>query len=201
MRQVRDLTGTRFGKLSAIKLVLNAGPGRHTRWQCRCDCGKKAIIRSDVLVSGFSNSCGCATASFISQANIRHGQSNTPTYRAWINMVRRCINPNVAHFDRYGGRGIRVCRRWRKFENFLEDMGLCPDGLSIERLNNNGHYNLANCCWASAKDQARNRRNTKFVLLHGERMPLTMAAERLGISPHSLRANVRRGNFVEGIVT
>lgn len=192
-----DLTGKRFGKLLVLQ---RSGDTRKVRWQCRCDCGVETVVRSDVLTSGSANSCGCSRGEFIGQANRRHGLSGTPTYQAWINMVRRCTNPNVKHFARYGGRGIRVCERWMIFENFLEDMGIRPDGRSIERDDNDGHYEPGNCSWANSKQQARNRRNTKFVLLHGERMSLTEAAERLEMSPHSLRAKIRRGHPVEGVV-
>lgn len=197
MRAIQDMTGRRFGRLVAT--APSARTDHRTRWKCLCDCGREIVIRADVLRSGAANSCGCARGNFLSQSNRRHGHSATPTYQVWINIVRRCTKPNVKFYRHYGGRGIRVCDRWLKFENFLEDMGVRPEGLSIERIDNNGHYEPGNCRWASSKEQARNRRGTRFILLHGERLPLTAAAERMGVSPHSLRAKIRRGQPVEGV--
>ncbi len=83
--------------------------------------------------------------------------SRTSTYRIWCAMKQRCLNPNTAAYHRYGGRGITVCERWVTFENFLADMGERPEGLSLERVNNNGNYEPGNCVWATPKMQAANR--------------------------------------------
>jgi hypothetical protein len=81
------------------------------------------------------------------------------TYRAWYSMVRRCTNPTSADWSRYGGRGITVCERWRSFADFLDDMGPCPDGLSLDRINNEGNYEPGNCRWTTFEQQMHNRRS------------------------------------------
>jgi hypothetical protein len=86
------------------------------------------------------------------------GSHSSPTYAAWSNMLQRCTNPRHPNYHQYGARGISVCARWRKFENFLADMGERPTGLTLERIKRSGHYQKANCCWATWSDQVRNRR-------------------------------------------
>ncbi len=87
-----------------------------------------------------------------------HGMYGTQTYRAWGHMLERCKNPNHKYYKDYGGRGIQVCERWRKFENFYADMGNCPKELTLERKNNDGNYEPSNCCWATRKEQRINSR-------------------------------------------
>ena len=94
----------------------------------------------------------------LKRQNEKHGMSNTPTYYVWINMRRRCENPNNPAYKYYGGRGISVCIRWNSFGNFYEDMGKKPEGLTLERINNNGNYKPGNCEWVTWKKQLNNRR-------------------------------------------
>lgn len=121
-------------------------------------------------------SCGCKN-----QRSFKHGLTKTRAYRAWVALRRRCNNPSDANFSRYGGRGIKVCATWnRSFRSFLQDMGHPPSGMSIDRINNDGDYEPSNCRWATPRQQQRNRRCNRTVIVNGEEMTLAEAAEKNG---------------------
>ena len=167
--RLRDLTGRRFGMLTVIKRDVSGISGR-TRWLCLCDCGGGRSFDSRSLLRG-SESCGCLTGAKISKSMTKHGMSHSKVHSTWLHMRRRCSNPNNHAYERYGGRGITVCERWiNSFENFFEDMGLPPKGLTIDRINNNDGYYPENCKWSTYKEQASNRRPSSkqkwFVGVH-----------------------------------
>jgi hypothetical protein len=133
--------------------------------------------------------------------NTTHGKAHTRTYKCWRNMKARCLNPSSKHFARYGGRGIRVCDRWMKFENFVSDMGDAPIGLTIERINNDGDYAPGNCRWASISEQANNKSNTVRLTHAGRVMTLRDLSEELGANYFTLHHQLkRRGLSTEEVV-
>lgn len=116
------------------------------------------------------------------EASTKHGLSNSPTHIVWMAMNERCNNKNHANYARYGGRGIQVCKRWKRFETFLADMGTRPAGMSIERINNSKGYSPKNCIWASPRRQANNRRSNRFIIYRGEKLTVMQLSRKLGVS-------------------
>lgn len=128
------------------------------RYETECECGKKGIHIAADLRSGKSRQCILCHNRQNAKSNIKHGRHNTLLYKVWTSMLERCNNPKSTPYKYYGGRGIKVCDRWSKFENFLEDMGERPEGKTLDRINNDGNYEKSNCRWVTHKENCNNRR-------------------------------------------
>lgn len=156
--------GDRFGRLVAIR---DRAPG-DVKIPARCDCGNTIEVRPRSLTSGNTRSCGCLKreqSAANGAARTTHGRAATDkarrdrTYTSWQSMKRRCLNPLHHRFVYYGGRGITICPEWQEsFEQFLADMGERPPGTSLDRIDNDGNYEPANCRWATQSQQVSNRR-------------------------------------------
>jgi len=191
-----DRTGMRYGKLVVIER--HGYKRNQITWECICDCGKTAIIVGANLGRD-TNSCGCMSSrATAKEDSTTHGMSTTKIYTIWNGMINRCTNHNVKCYKNYGGRGIKVCSKWIKFEGFYEDMGqLYSEGLSIERKDNDSGYNLNNCIWATIAQQAVNKRNTRKVMYNGEYTSLRHYCKMLNKSYSRTIDRIKTGMSVE----
>jgi hypothetical protein len=122
-----------------------------------------------------------------------HGMFGTPIYGVWNAMLQRCNNPNMENYERYGGRGISVCKEWLRFEGFYKDMGDSPPGMSIDRIDNNGNYSASNCRWVTRTAQQRNKRSNVMVEYKGLNLCLAEWSERIGVKAVTLRSRYKKG--------
>lgn len=173
MAKIKDITGFRYGRLVALRRVGKTNSG-NSIWRCQCDCGRFTNVATGDLGTEKNKkgtfSCGCLKSENAKKSQRgkfwKHGHggdakgyNSSRTHQAWSAMKYRCNNPDGDKYEYYGGRGIKVCDRWNSdFRNFLADMGECPEGLTLERINVNGNYEPGNCCWDTRKQQVANRR-------------------------------------------
>lgn len=184
-----DITGNRYGMLSVIAFMGRVGASQ-ALWKCKCDCGNEVIARLGNLRNGHTRSCGCQRSEVTAKLKTTHGMYGTPEHRSWTSMLTRCENTANHKYPSYGGRGITVCNRWRKFENFFADMGQRPKGTTLGRLNNNGDYEPNNCCWETTVKQGRNKRNTALYFYNGKSATIAEHCERLGLNSSTVRSRI-----------
>lgn len=174
--RTENLAGQKYGALTIISF---AGYRHSAYWLCRCECGKEKAIAACNLKRGHQVSCGCGI-----QKRVDRPVEKEPEFKSYMSMLDRCQNPDSSNYADYGGRGITVCERWRQgFWLFIEDMGPRPSpGHTIDRIDNNGNYDLGNCRWATRKQQSRNRRSNRILELNGVQRTAAEWADVTGIS-------------------
>lgn len=177
---MRSLLGLRFGRLVVVSQ-------NGQRADVRCDCGREKNVQVAHLNYGRTKSCGCLRAEMLSQRRLTHGRTETREYSSWCAMKARCYNPLKPQFEDWGGRGIKVCPQWiDSFETFFRDMGACPDGMSIDRIDNDGDYEPSNCRWATRQDQSNNQSRNVRITHDGKTQTVAEWSSELGIKYHTL---------------
>lgn len=189
-----DLTGKRFHRLTVKSLHPEKLYGR-TAWLCLCDCGKVLTVTGNSLQKENTKSCGCLNLELIGARRRTHGKSKTPEYVSWCAMKHRCCNPKGSDYQAYGGRGIKVCKRWlHSFENFLADMGPKPTPAhELDRINNDRGYSPSNCRWVTRKKQCQNQR--RWMRIKVGKLSLTPSgwAELTGLRATTIISRLSRG--------
>ena len=184
-----NLIGHKFGRLAVTEFA--GVKNKHHLWNCVCDCGNITKVLRSNLRSGHTQSCGCLRVERAREDGTSHGHARSKGYHVWGQMIQRCHNPKDTAYKNYGARGITVCDRWRSFENFYKDMGRCPEGLSIERINNDKGYEPGNCKWATQRDQCNNKKNTHWLEFNGVKKPLAEWARISGLHIETLRGRLK----------
>lgn len=189
----KEMTGMRFGML-VVRELSSRKTGQQNCWVCDCDCGNELTVQGWHLRNG-QHSCGCSKNVYKT-----HGLSDTRVFKIWSGMLQRCTNPKVRAYQHYGARGISVCDRWRRFEDFLADMGDAPAEHSIERVDNDRGYEPGNCKWLPQALQAQNRRGNVYLDVGGKTICVAEASRRTGIGEGAIRWRIRKGWPVEKIL-
>lgn len=200
-----DLMEKKFGRLKVIGRAKNSNQNG-ARWLCECNCGEKKIVLGSSLRGGITKSCGCLSIERTIKRSTKHGHreanKETQIYKTWRNMRQRCTNPNNKYYPNYGGRGIQVCKRWLKFENFNGDMGKgWKPVLQIDRIDNNGNYCKSNCRWATKKQQMRNMRSNHLETYNNKTQCLAEWADETGISESLLRYRLKYWSTEKALIT
>lgn len=198
-----NLTSRKYGRLTVIRPAGHIG-GR-TAWECQCNCGNTVIVKAYNLKSGETKSCGCLHKEMLHKPNLgttKHGFEKDPLYNVWKNLISRCNNPKDKSFQRYGARGISVCREWAEdvgaFIEWARDSGY-REGLQIDRKDNDGPYSPENCRWATRKENCRNTRRNVIITVNGISKTQAEWCEVLGCEYYRLDNRKRMENKVKFI--
>lgn len=198
---IDKLKKMKFGRLLVLEEAERTHP-RLRRVLCKCDCGmiKTFCLKDLYKKTGHRTvSCGCYLKEIRGKGRISHGCSMPHSkfyreYQVYKAMLRRCFYKKDKHYMDYAGRGITVCQKWRKdFSKFIEDLGPCPSGHSLDRINNDGDYKPSNCRWANKFQQAMNKRNVRYFTFNGVTKPGFQWADENGTKRSTYRQRLSQG--------
>ena len=197
LRKIIINPGEKFGKLTVLKEEKSIDHNGYKKRMvlCVCDCGNKKSVRLEYLRKQHTKSCGCLRGYELLKINKTHGKSKTKLHGVWASILSRCNNKNVRGYHNYGGRGIKICEEWLEFESFLNwsNNNGYKEGLSIERINNDGDYCPNNCEFTTKTAQANNKRNNKFFTFNGRTMTLPQWSRFLKINQGTLSSRIKNG--------
>jgi len=200
MPAFRDLTGEQFGRITVLHRAENRG--KQTFWLCECSCGSTKEICAYNLTKGLTKSCGCLSAEMIGERSRTHGMTESREYQIWLGMKARCHTESNRAYKYYGAKGVSVCDAWfNSFEQFLADMGVAPEGASIDRVDVRGNYEPSNCRWATAEEQANNKSNNRRITWQGKTMTAAQWGRELGLKQHTILRRLRDGWTVPRALT
>lgn len=191
-----DLTGNIYGRLRVIGASEKRTQKGEILWTCRCECGRTVDVLGRRLRTGVTKSCGCLKTERIIEAHKTHGGYGSRLYNIWRRMKQRCNNPKDPAFQRYGGRGIKVCQEWDDDFGAFQAWALVNDyqnGLTIDRKDNNGPYSPENCRWATMMDQQNNRRDNQILTYRGESKTAAEWSRETGISQNAICKRLKDG--------
>lgn len=188
MAKFIDETDNVYNNLKVIRRAECNTKKNTVYWLCQCTrCGDLTSIRADHLRSGRIQSCSAKCSSGT------HNMTNSPEFNSWDSMLQRCTNKNHKRYKDWGGRGITVCERWLKFENFLADMYPRPEGTSLDREDNSKGYSPENCMWSTRKAQTRNMRSNRLITINSETKTLVEWLEISGTHAGTFYKRLKRG--------
>lgn len=202
MSKKMNMAGAQFGRLTVIRESETPG-----KWVCRCDCGRETVVFGGNLRKGLTSSCGCYNREQSSKRALVHGGTSggkTRLFNTWVSMRNRCNNPNDSYYKDYGGRGITVCDEWQSDFAAFREWALAngyKSNLSIDRIDNNKGYFPKNCRWATAKEQARNRRSNRNITAFGKTQTIQAWAEETGLKYRTLHHRIEAGWPIEKALT
>ena len=192
-----DITGKKYGRLTVLSH--NGHIGEVIAWDCKCDCGNSLRVIGKALKNGNTKSCGCLASETVirrNESNATHGMTGSPTYISWDSMKQRCTNANHKSFAHYSD--FKICDRWlNSFENFLEDMGIRPRGMTLDRIDTNGNYEPDNCRWSTATEQGQNRNSNRVITYKGKTQVCIQWSRDFGIPDKTFLYRLKKGWSME----
>lgn len=198
---ISEYVGKKKNHLTVLCVAERKPTDREWKIHCLCDCGNAIDITPSQFKRGVVKSCGCLRNSFCLN---KKGHSNHPLYHVWLQMMYRCYKRTSKNYEKYGGRGIKVCQEWHDFLEFVrwsDSVGGRPDGYSLDRIDNNGNYGPSNCRWATMKVQNTNKSDNIVIKYNGVSRTLSEWAEHLGIKWVTLHNRYVRGWSIERMLT